>query len=832
VNGIASVVWDSAPVALAAEQKVVQDNTTEIFLKGSDPENDLLTYKIETQPQHGTLSGSPPDLFYEPAPGFVGDDSFQFSVGDGHLTSSFAAMSIHVVVPNHRPSATPQSVAALEDTSASITLSGTDPDSDPLSFEVQSSPAHGTLSVNGASVTYLPGANYNGPDSFTFVAKDAESTSDPATVSINVGPVNDPPSAIPVQRSTNEDTPLSLTLQATDADLDSLTFAIKDAPQHGAVTGTPPSVTYTPDADYFGPDSFTFTASDANSTSAPATVSLTVIAVDDAPVALDGAATTAEDTSVAITLQATDIDSQVLTFSIVSPPSDGTLTGSGANWTYTPAPNFHGVRTFTFAASDFIKGSAPATVTITVTPVNDPPVAADDWVSTDAGAPLTISPLTNDSDVDGDVLSISSTGAAGHGRVDTVGSQLVYTPDADFTGVDTFSYTIADPSNATATATVHVGVGQFPQGAPTETITALGVTPSSNVNAPSVSDDGRYIAFTATLSLIPGDTNGVSDVYVFDRGTRTVSRVSEPTGGGQGNSLSRNPRISPDGRYVVFESLASNLVPDDTNGVMDVFRHDRLTGETVRVSVTTGGAQAGGDSFDARISDDGNRIAFTSKAFDLVASDANGASDIFLRDIAAGTTTRVSVSPIGGDADLASAEPAISGDGRFVAFTSAATNLVAGDTNGVNDVFVRDLAAGTTSRVSVSSTGVQADKASSGASLSRTGQFVSMLSSATTLVAGASGVQVYVRDTQALTTTRPLTLTSMISARLSADGRYLAAYSSTTGVTICDRFKPATATPPGAANWVWPSLSGNGRYVVVLNATAPGGALVVAPNPL
>jgi Tol biopolymer transport system component len=830
VDGEASVLVDSPPVADFSDQKVDQDTATEVILLAFDADSDPLTFTIATQPGHGTLSGPPPDLTYMPAPGFLGDDSFTFTVNDGRLTSFSGTVSLHVVVPNHRPSATPQSVTALEDTIASITLAGTDPDNDPLSFQIQTSPVHGTLSVNGASVTYQPAANFSGPDSFTFVARDAELTSDPATVSITVGPVNDPPVAAASQRSLNEDTPLSLTLQATDADGDSLTFAIQDPPQHGTVTGTPPSVTYTPAADYNGPDSFTFTASDANSTSAPATVSLTVVAVDDAPVALDDAVTTAEDTPVAVTLRATDVDSPTLTFSIITRPSDGTLTGSGANWTYTPAPNFHGARSLQFQASDGTKASAPATVTITISSVNDPPVAVDDWVATDPGAPLTISPLANDSDVDGDVLSIAATGAPAHGTVDIVGAQLVYTPDADFTGVDTFTYTAADPSAATATATVHVGVGQFPQGAPTETLLALAVDPSDNHNAASLSGDGRYIAFTTIAALVPEDRNGISDVYLYDRGTRTVSLVSQAPGGAAANGASRNPRISADGRYIVFESIANTLVADDTNQAIDVFRRDRLTGTTVRISVATGGVQAGGDSSDPRLSDDGNRIAFTSKAFDLVAGDANGASDIFVRDLAAGTTTRVSVSAIGADADLASSEPAISGDGRFVAFTSAATNLVAGDTNGVTDIFVRDLAAGTTSRVSVSSTGGQADKASTGASLSRDGQFVSFLSSATTLVAGASGTQVYVRDMQALTTTRPLTPGTMTWARLSGDGRYLVTLSFG-GVTICDRFKPASVSPSGASSWVWPSFSDNGRYVTVLTASGAG-TLVVTPNPL
>ena len=833
-SGMASVVVDSAPIADFSDEKVAVDTATAVTMQGFDPDSDPVTFTIERQPGHGALTGVPPSVVYTPAPGFTGDDSFTFSVSDGHLTSFSATVTLHVAPPNHRPSATPQSVTALEDTSAAITLAGTDPDGDPLSFQVQTLPAHGVLSVSGASATYVPAANYNGPDSFTFAVNDGESTSDPATVSIDVGTINDPPVALAVQRSLNEDAPLSLTLLATDADGDSLAFAIQAPPQHGTVTGAPPGVTYTPDANYNGPDSFTFTASDANSTSAPATVSLTVVAVNDAPVALDAAVTTAEDTPVAITLQATDVDSPTLTFTIVSSPSDGTLTGSGASRTYTPATNFHGVRTFTFRASDGSKVSADATVTITITAVNDPPVAADDWVATDAGAPLTIRPLANDSDVDGDAPSIASAGMPAHGTVDIAGAQLIYTPDADFTGVDSFVYTIADPSGATATATVHVGVGQFPQGAPTETLEALAVNPSdvgTSVTAATLSGDGRYIAFTTPLALAPGDTNGAYDVYVYDRGTRTVSRVSEATGGGQGNGNSFDPQISPDGRYVVFVSLATNLVSDDTNGVHDVFRHDRLTGETVRVSVATGGGQASGSSLEPRISDDGNLIAFSSTAFDLVAGDANGATDIFVRDLAAGTTSRVSVSAIGADADLSSSQPAISGDGRFVAFTSAAINLVAGDTNGVSDIFVRDLAAGTTSRVSVSSTGGQADRASTAPSLSHDGQFVSFLSSATTLVTGAPGAtQVYVRDTHALTTTRPLSSSfSLFWARLSVDGRYLATYTSTPGVTICDRFRPATATPPGSASWVWPSFSGNGRYVVVLTSS---GNLVVAPNPL
>ncbi len=394
-----------------------------------------------------------------------------------------------------------------------------------------------------------------------------------------------------------------------------------------------------------------------------------------------------------------------------------------------------------------------------------------------------------------------------------------------------FSYTIVDPSQATATANVHIGVGKFPPDAPQETLLSVAVVTTDNHNAPSISSDGRYIAFTTTVGLAPGDTNAVTDVYLYDRGTRTVTWVSAPAGGGASNGASARPRVSADGRYVVFESGASNLVAGDTNAMLDVFRYDRVTGEIVRISVATGGGQASGASSAPQISDDGNLVAFASTAFDLVPNDVNGASDIFVRDVAAGTTERVNLSLTGADGDLASTEPALSGDGRFVAFSSLSTNLVSGDTNNLSDVFVRDRLAGSTTRVSVSSTGQEANGACTGPALSGDGRFVSFLSSATNLVSGApTPVQLYVRDTQGLTTTRPLAsaTTAVTWGRLSGDGRYLVQLSGG-GVSIRDRFAALTATPAGSTSWTWPAISADGRYIAVLTT---GNALVVTPNPL
>src|ERR1041385_3351135 len=227
---------------------------------------------------------------------------------------------------------------------------------------------------------------------------------------------------------------------------------------------------------------------------------------------------------------------------------------------------------------------------------------------------------------------------------------------------------------------------------------------------PAISADGRYVAFISQASnLVALDTNHTEDIFVRDRDGGTIDRVSVDSAGSQANEGSYRPAISSDGRYVAFNSAASNLVAGDTNQAMDTFVHDLQTGATVRVSIGNGGGQANGPSFGANaVSGDGRYVAFSSAASNLVTGDTNQNADVFLRDLQAGTTTRVSVGSAEEEGDGGSAWPSISSDGRFVAFHSDATNLVAGDSNGSTDVFVRDLQSGTTSLVSVGAGAVQA----------------------------------------------------------------------------------------------------------------------------
>ena len=230
--------------------------------------------------------------------------------------------------------------------------------------------------------------------------------------------------------------------------------------------------------------------------------------------------------------------------------------------------------------------------------------------------------------------------------------------------------------------------------------------------SPAASADDRYVVFASLASnLVAGDTNSEPDIFVHDVQTRFTTRVSVGPGGAEADGGSYAPTVSADGRYVAFWSFATNLVAGDTNGWPDVFVHDRQTGSTTRVSVPTAGGEANRPSFDPSISGDGRYVAYVSLASNLVAGDTNGVSDIFVYDRQTGSAQRVSVGPAGEEGDRDSALCVVSADGRHVAFVSFASNLVPGDTNEMPDVFVRDLEAGATKRVSVPTGGLQADGA-------------------------------------------------------------------------------------------------------------------------
>ncbi len=269
-----------APVANPSNLALNQNSSTPVVLTGGDVDGDQLTFRVTSAPAHGALSGSTPNLVYAPTQDFHGTDSFAFVANDGTLDSSPATISIAV---NHPPVAEGQDVQTNENTALAILLTASDPDSGTLTYSIAAPPAFGVLSGVPPEMTYTPAAGFFGSDNFAFRANDGRASSAAATVQIAVIHVNHPPTANGQNASLDEDGTVAILLTGHDLDGDALTFTIVGAPQHGALSGTAPNLTYTPAADFHGTDAFSFVTSDAELSSALAIVELTVNPVNDRP---------------------------------------------------------------------------------------------------------------------------------------------------------------------------------------------------------------------------------------------------------------------------------------------------------------------------------------------------------------------------------------------------------------------------------------------------------------------------------------------------------------------------------------------------------------------
>lgn len=437
-------------VAQGQSPTTAEDTPVNLVLTATNSNPTNVSYSIMTGPAYGSLSGLNPatgTVTYTPAANFNGADSFTFRVFDGYVSST-ATVSLTVTAVNDAPVAQNQSPGTPEDTPSNLVLTATDPDGAALAFAILTGPSSGTLSgfnpATGA-VTYTPAANFNGSDSLTFEVSDGSLTST-GTVSLTVAPVNDAPVANNQNTGTNEDAPLALTLTASDVDGPALTYSIVSGPANGSLSGLNPTtgaVTYTPAANFNGADSFTFQASDGM-LSATATVALTVASVNDAPVANNQNASTPQDTSLNLVLTGSDADGPALSYSILTGPANGSLSGlnptTGAV-TYQPNAGYYGADSFTFQVSD---GSLSATgaVSLTVTQTLPPPTIA--LTSPTGGASFTL-PTT---------INLAATVTANGNTIDKVqffsnGSTLI---GEDTSSPYTYNWTDATRGSHTLTA--------------------------------------------------------------------------------------------------------------------------------------------------------------------------------------------------------------------------------------------------------------------------------------------------------------------------------------------------------------------------------------------
>ena len=374
-------------------------------------------------------------------------------------------------------------------------------------------------------------------------------------------------------------------------------------------------------------------------------------------------------------------------------------------------------------------------------------------------------------------------------------------------------------------------------------VTASGEESFGMSRYPDISADGRYVAFETSSKLVAGDTNQSADAYVYDRLERDMVRASIADDAEEPDDTVTNVQISGDGRFVAFTSRATNLVARDRNRLGDLFVRDLQNGTTQLVSVSTDGQQTDGEAQNApSLSDDGRYIVWSTMAKNLVPGDTNNANDVFLRDQAAATTQRVSVSAAGAQGDAGSGIPSISADGRYVAFSSAASNLGPGRSSSnpaLGGVVIKDLQTGVVEVVSVSTDGVVGNNSSMAPDVSADGQRVAFLSAASDLVPNDSNEQydVFVRDRSARTTTRVSVgddgserKRAITAPVLSADGRYVAfmdgtlnalgGFSSPMDTVVHDlethSTDVASVTYDGVAHNEFasaPAISADGRYV-------------------
>jgi gliding motility-associated-like protein len=525
---------NDAPVATNDTKTTNEDQPTTgtVTTNDTDVDGDVLTFTVLDSVNHGTLTWTNGTYTYTPKTNYFGRDTLTYQVCDNGTPSKCdtATLILTVTSVNDAPVAINDSKTTNEDqaTSGTVATNDSDVDGDALTFSIINTTPHGTITLSSVGVyAYTPNANYFGNDTLRYKVCDNGSPSkcDTALLIITVTSVNDAPVATNDTKTTNEDQPTTGTVTTNDSDVDGdvLTFTVLDSVNHGTLTWTNGTYTYTPNTNYFGKDTLTYQVCDNGTPSKcdTATLILTVTSVNDAPVAINDAKTTNEDqaTSGTVATNDSDVDGDALTFSIINTTPHGTITLSSVGvYAYTPNANYFGNDTLRYKVCD--NGSPSkcdtALLIITVTSVNDAPVATNDTKTTNEDQPTTGTVTTNDTDVDGDVLTFTVLDSVNHGTLTWTNGTFTYTPNTNYFGRDTLTYQVCDNGTPSKCDTATLIL----------TVTSVNDAPVAINDAKTTNEDQATSGTVATNdSDVDGDALTFSIINTTPHGTITLSSV-------------------------------------------------------------------------------------------------------------------------------------------------------------------------------------------------------------------------------------------------------------------------------------------------------------------
>jgi len=465
---------NTSPVAYSRSVATAMDMPLDIIMYASDPDDDRLTYHIVKNPPFGTASVKNDSVIaYKPGVSFKGVDTIRFVVNDALSSSDTARILVYVAYDNLKPVAVSKQVIVREDESSVITLSASDAEGKPLTYAIINEPGFGVLSGITENRTYTPNVNYNGNDTFTFIANDGNLDSDPAMVFISITPVNDTPVVHNIGIPVTVNSPLTIPISVTDPDDSLFTTTILTLPQHGTAEDVGSmTIRYVPDEDFTGTDTIQYIVTDEQGCrSNVARIIIVAGGTDAKPVADSQTVTVQEDSVVAIMLGGSDPEGQALTYTVVKKPLHGALTGTGSSLMYRPNINYNGYDTLQFLVNDGILDSDPAKVIISILAVNDAPVVTAQSYTTSPAAAVMV-PLSAQ-DVDDSKFTFKITLLPKHGTLDTSGlsgGYVRYTPDAGSQQNDTIRYQAFDlsgkASNEAAIVIFILTVNQRPVATP------------------------------------------------------------------------------------------------------------------------------------------------------------------------------------------------------------------------------------------------------------------------------------------------------------------------------------------------------------------------------